>query len=168
MRSVAIFFVVALVAGALVAPLHAASETKPPREHEVIGELRAIDHRLDVVIRDLRLTDQLADRHHLRGVDATLDQGLQLTRQAEQKVDQALAIVRAAIAEGGKPSRQQIERVENLLNEAFQLTHEAERKIDSAMGKLPEDARKLAEVLKRVDKNADQAIKMLRGIVEQL
>ncbi len=172
MRNIAVVLTVALLAGFLTVPAFAqtASPNTPSTTNEraLSGRLRAIDHRLDATIRALKAAEQIADRLHLRGSDAVLDQGLGLARAAEEKADQALAMVRAATAEGAKPSREQLERVARVVDEALKLTHQAEEKIDVALKNHPQDVQRLGKALKFADRNADAASRMLRRLIERL
>ncbi len=167
MRYMAVWLAVMMLASAVVKPAvtqAASSQSTPP---PIAGALRAVDRRVDASLRAMKAAEDIADRRHLRGIDADLDQGLRLMHEGEEKVDQALALVRSLISQD-KPARADLERVERLLNEGRRLTRAAEERIDLALKHRPEDAQLLARDLKMADNNADTAIQMLRRIIERL
>ncbi len=155
LRRTAIALIVALVLGSLPILSQAATLTQP---------LRRVDRLLDRSLKELHAVERFVDERHL-GVDRTVDQAIRLTREAEKTVDKALAMVRSAGKE--KLSKTQGEEIERLITQAQSQLRAAEQMIDRATQKSA-DIKRLRKMLSSVDREIDEALKLLREVVAGL
>ncbi len=169
MRKMLIFLMIGILAG-LSAPAFA--QPSGTKARAAFAKLREVDSRLERAFHDLRTAEELIDKRRPGGqLDLTVDQALRFLYEAEQRVDQALQLVRGMkpkTADTAAPSHEQLERIERLINEAVRFARLGEQKIDAAYRNHPEDARKIGFMLKQADRNTDAAIKMLRQIIASL
>ncbi len=169
MRKVVLF----LVLGMLVAlNLPAFAQTPSPRGPMIMPKMREVDGRLERAFHDVRAAAELIEKWQRGGqLEMTVYQALRSLAESEQKLDQARAMIKAMKlnAPGATPpTREQVERVERIVGEVIKLVRDSAQKIDAAVKKTPQDARRVAVMLKAADRNTDAAIKMLRQILASL
>lgn len=169
MRSIAILLVIAVLAG-LSAPVLA--QTSGSKGRVVYAKLREVDGKLERAFFNVRTAAELINKSRPGGQhDVTVDEALRFLIEGEQKVGQAITMVRSMkpkTANAAPPSREQFERVERIVGEAVKPIREAGQKIEVALKNRPEDAKKISFFLKQADRNTDAAIKMLRQIMAGL
>ena len=156
-RKLTLVFIVVLGVVAIPGLSAQGATTTPP--------LRRVDGLLDRSLKELRAAEQFADQRHLGRIDRSTDQAIRLARAAEQTVDRALAMVRRAGSQ--KLTRAQGEQIEQLITQAQRQLRQAEAMIDHA-AQQSEDHKRLREMLARIDRQVDEALKLLRQAVAGL
>ncbi len=136
-----------------------------PTQAATVGQsLRRVDGLLDRSLKELRAAERFVDQKHLGSVDRTVDQGIRLARRAEKTMDKALAMLRR---EHESLSKEQADRIEQLITQAQRQLRNSESMIDRATQK-SEDHNRLREMLGRVDRQVDEALKLLHEVVAGL
>ncbi len=127
--------------------------------------LRRVDGLLDRSLKELRVAERFADQKHLGSADRMIDQAIQQARAAEKTVDKALALVRRVGPQ--KLSKAQGEEIERLIKHAQSQLRQAEAMIDRATQQ-SEDHKRLRRMFGRVDRQVDEALKLLHELVAKL
>jgi Na+/phosphate symporter len=136
-----------------------------PTQAAAVGwSLRRVDGLLDRSVKELRAAERFVDQKHLGSVDRTVDQGIRLAHSAEKTVDKALAMLRQ---ERQSLSKKQGDQIEQLITQAQRQLRNSETMIDRATQK-SEDHNRLREMLDRVDRQVEEALKLLHEVVAGL
>lgn len=161
MRKLALLIVV--VVGIVSVPIPAGRAATTPTT--VAKALQQVDQLLDRAIRNLTAADELVEKKHMAANDQAVDRAMRLVREAEQKIDAALAMVRGVGST--KPSKEQLARVERLIGEARGQLIQAEASIDRAAQRT-QNHKLLRGLVTGADHRIDEAVKMLRRIAASL
>jgi hypothetical protein len=153
-----IALVLAVVLGFVSTPLLSAQAAPG----DTAQALKRVDGLLNRSVTELRVAERFADQKHLGSVDKTVDQGMRLVRSAEVTADKALAMLRRGSSQ--KLSKAQGEQIERLVTQAQNELRRGEEMIDRAAQK-SEDHKRLRTMVRRVDRQVDEAVKLLHQIV---
>jgi len=127
--------------------------------------LQQVDQLLDRAFRNLTAADELVEKKQMAAKDQAVDRAMRLTREAEQKIQSALAMVRALGST--KPSKEQLAQIERLIGEARVQLRAAEASIDRAAQRT-QNHKLLRGLVTGADHRMDEAVKMLRRIAASL
>ncbi len=161
MRKLALLVVLVVVIVSVPAP--AAHAALPPTS--LAKALQQVDQLLDRALRNLSAADELVEKKQMAAKEQVVDRAMRLTREAERKIDSALAMFRAL--ESTKPSKEQLAQIERLITEARGQLREAESLIDRVTQKT-QDHKLLRGLVTGADHRIDEAVKMLRRIAAGL
>ena len=152
-----------LVAVIVSVPAPAARAALPPAN--LAKALQQVDQLLDRALRNLTAADELVEKKQMAAKDQAVDRAMRLTREAERKIESALAMVRALGST--KPSKEQLAQIERLIGEARAQLREAEAMIDRVTQKT-QNHKLLRGLVTGADHRIDDAVKMLRRIAASL
>jgi len=99
---------IVLAVGIVSVPAPAAHAALPPTS--LAKALQQVDQLLDRALRNLTAADELVDKKQMAAKDQAVDRAMRLTREAERKIETALAMVRALGST--KPSKEQLAQIE--------------------------------------------------------